>query len=120
DDGVGHAGRLKVLFDRIFAIKMRYARGAVCTGDRTVDEMSDSSRLGSIRDDNALSGFFLGTLFIGRAHGINSVGPACSADQGIMVGEVTDGDFNPVLTQSVSGRRRRVSCEGPDLMPPGQ
>ena len=54
-----------VLFDRIFAIKMRYARGAVCTGDRTVDEMSDSCRFGGIRYGNALSGFFLGALFIG-------------------------------------------------------
>ena len=38
-----------MLFDRIFAVKMRNACGAVCTGDRTVDEMSDSCRFGSVR-----------------------------------------------------------------------
>jgi hypothetical protein len=31
DDGVGHAGRLKVLFDRIFAVKMLNVCGTVCT-----------------------------------------------------------------------------------------
>jgi hypothetical protein len=46
-----------VLFDRIFALKMRYARGAVCTCDRTVDEMSSSSRSDSIRDGYALEAF---------------------------------------------------------------
>jgi hypothetical protein len=109
-----------VLFDRIFAIKMRYARGAVCTGDRTLDEMSDSCRFGSIRDGDALSDFFLGTLLIGCAHCINGVGTARSAHQGIMVSEVTNSDFNPLLTQSVSRRRGRISCQSPDLIPSGQ
>src|SRR5262249_22144078 len=99
---------------------MRYARGAVCTGDRTVDEMSNSSRLGSIRDGNALSGFFLGPLFMRCAHRIDSVGAACSAHEGIRVSEVTDSNFNPLLTQSVSRQRGRISCQSPDLMPSGQ
>jgi hypothetical protein len=37
-----------------------------------------------------------------------------------MVSEVTDSDFNPLLTQSVSCRRGRISCQSPDLMPSGQ
>jgi hypothetical protein len=37
-----------------------------------------------------------------------------------MVSEVTDSEFNPVVTQPVSGRRGRVSCQGPDLMSLGQ
>ena len=109
-----------MLFDSIFTVKMLNARGAICTGDRTVDEMSDSCRFGSVRDDKALSGFFLGPLFIGCAHRINSVGAACSAHQGIMVSEVTDSNFNPLLTQSVSCWRGRISCQSPGLMPSGQ
>jgi hypothetical protein len=108
-----------VLFDFIFAVKMRNAGGAVCAGDRTVDEMSNSCRFGGIRYGNALSGFFLGTLFIGCAHRINSVDAAYSAHQGIVVSEVTDSDLNPSLTQSLSSRRGRISRQSPDLMPSG-
>jgi len=81
---------------------MRNARGAVCTGDRTVDEMSNARCFGGIRQGNALSDFFLGPLFIGCAHRINSVGAAYSVHQRSMVSEVTDSDFNPLLTQSAS------------------
>jgi hypothetical protein len=111
---------LKVLFDFIFAVKMPNAGGAVCTGDRTVDEMSDSCRFSGIRYGNALSGLFFGTLFIGCAHRINSVNSARSAHQGIMVSEVTDSDLNPLLTQSLSCRRGRISRQSPDLMSSGQ
>src|SRR5262245_55106738 len=99
---------------------MRNAGGAVGTGDRTVDEMSDSCRFGGIRYGNALSGFFLGTLFIGCAHRINSVDAACSAHQGIRVSEVPDSDLNPLLTQSLSCRRGRMSRQSPNWMPAGQ
>jgi hypothetical protein len=46
--------------------------------------------------------------------------PAGGAHQGIMVSEVTDCDFNALLTQSVSRRRGSISCQSPDSMASGQ
>src|SRR6185503_21326705 len=82
-----------------------------------VDKMTDSHRSCSIRDGDALSDLLLGTLFIGCAHRINSVGAACGAHQGITVGKVADSDIHAPLAQSVSCRRGRIPCQSPDLMP---
>ena len=108
-----------MLFDGIFAVKMRNAGGAVGTGARTGDEMSDSCRFGSLREGHALSGFVLGTLFIGGTHRIHSVDAACSAHQGIVVREVTASDLNPLLTQSLRCRRGSIARQSPDVMPSG-
>ena len=37
-----------------------------------------------------------------------------------MVSEVTDSDFNSVLSQPVSRRGGRISCQSPDSMASGQ
>jgi hypothetical protein len=86
--------------------------GLIGLGRRCVDYLILAAYLFAVlvvgafcsRGQKSLSDFFLGPLFIGCAHRINSVGAACSAHQGIMVSEVTDSDFDPLLTQSVGGR----------------